>query len=108
MTLDLFIIILPILVLMTFLTVLRIVNFMLNKKPKTNNNNNKIKKVKNGNSLYKIITQIPIGGRSISELKDTLYINKYETEEILRYRAITYYILSWLLSTLIFILITPI
>ncbi|MBD8045845.1 hypothetical protein [Clostridium faecium] len=79
--------------------------FRLNKN--NNNKSNKVneKKYIKYSRLYEKLTGIPLMGSSISNIKNRLYINDYNSEHILRTKAITYYFGSWLVSISLFVLL---
>lgn len=67
------------------------------------NKQHSIKKLAIFNKLYVIIARIPIIGQELIDIKRDLYDNNLWEESISRYKAVFYYLISWLIGIGLFI-----
>lgn len=74
--------------------------YLIIKSDKSKKNNTK--KYKLFLKIYEILTKVPGMGRSISNIRKRLYSSSYSNEHFLRYRAVVYYIISWLVTIVTF------
>lgn len=80
--------------------------FLLIKSNKNKKSN--FKKYKFFLKVYEILTKIPIVGNSISNIRKRLYANNQGNENLLRYKAIRYYLTGWFITIVTFIILCTI
>lgn len=67
------------------------------------NKQHSIKKLIFFNKIYMFIAKIPIIGQELIDIKRDLYDNNLWEESISRYKAVLYYLISWLTGIVLFI-----
>lgn len=68
------------------------------------NKQHSIKKLMFFNRLYLFIVKIPVVGNELAQLKKDLYDNNLWEENISRYKAVLYYLVSWAVAVVLFII----
>lgn len=100
MIIDIFIFLPPV-ALLLYNLITRLLNYLF-RNANTKSKENIGIDDKSFSKIYDIAEKIPIVGRSMSYLKDVLYITKLESKEILKKDTFIYYILSLLASVFTF------
>lgn len=72
------------------------------------NKKSNLKRYKFFLKIYEILTRIPIVGNSISDIRKRLYANNQGNENLLRYKAVSYYLTGWFITIVTFIILCTI